>query len=730
MMDNLLFCRGYCLADFTTDKLPASFNKIRLDDCFYFYFHNWLDCEVVRQDKDWLVIAGTCLDIKQNTANLKEIGRFLLDLLLQNKKDEFYQHLDFLGGTFILCFSVADNVELYTDCCAIKSAFYTRRFGKTCVTSHLNIIPLVYNVDFPLSDVEVHKPAEVSYSYGYPGNDTRYKNVLLLTPNTYLDVANMEINRYFPSQDIEQGDIEQVADIIENAFSVQMSLLKKKDYEKEYLSLTSGSASYFTLVCLKEYWASLSFFTYNLDGLHQIDMDGAKSIAKARNLRDHIALEVPRTLDGIEELSFNQFNKYLSQNTNFMHGRKIAFFYYKYLTSHNKVHPKNILHIRSHLSGIGRLHYGAFGYYWEMTSKKSSVLDKIRRAYQNRSDSHPVIDKSFSEFIDRTGFNDIKNYDVFDMFYWEHRMGTFISQIAIESDPAFETISLLNVRFLLRNLLSLPVNDRHDDVLFKRVVQSNSPELMNDSTKKTCKNIFIFGSCVTRDAFTPANTDEFLVSGYVARHSLARVKHAVFDGFDLESEAVVQKIPSAFRRRMLKQDWGNSLFDTINSAMNAKGDIDFLVIDSVDERFGLIEVADNVYVTNSDEFRSGQLINSQVAKKITADSEEFFSAWEYGFQRLLEVFPREKIIYNNVLWSKCLDTGQEFEKVSTSSRVDWHNTIMKRLYTIASKYLSQDQFVNYPEEIFVGDSNHKWGKSPFHYTQDVYDYLIDFLRKK
>lgn len=243
------------------------------------------------------------------------------------------------------------------------------------------------------------------------------------------------------------------------------------------------------------------------------------------------------------------------------------------------------------------------------------------------------------------------------------------------------------------------------------------------------KDIFIFGSCVTRDAFTPLNTDAFLVSGYIARHSLARVKHAIFDGIDLEDDLIVKKIPSAFQRKMLQQDWSNNLFEIIKTA-HENNSIDLLVIDSVDERFGLIEITDNVYVTNSDEFRSGQLINSQAAKKITADSEEFFSAWEYGFQRLLEVFPREKIIYNNVLWSRYLDSGQSFNEILPPGRIDWCNGIMKRLYSIAGQYLSSEQFVNYPEEIFVGDSNHKWGKSPFHYTQDVYDYLIDFLRKK
>lgn len=63
------------------------------------------------------------------------------------------------------------------------------------------------------------------------------------------------------------------------------------------------------------------------------------------------------------------------------------------------------------------------------------------------------------------------------MFYWEHRMGSFISQVAIEGDPTFETINLFNMRLLLKNLLSLSISDRHNDVLFKRLIEKNIPEL-------------------------------------------------------------------------------------------------------------------------------------------------------------------------------------------------------------------------------------------------------------
>lgn len=476
-MSNFLFCRGYCFLDFVTDRLPESFNKIRLDDSYYFYFHNWLDCCVVRQDSDWFLIAGTCLDIKNNDVDLDRIGRSLFNLLLQGKKEDFYNSLDFLGGTFILCFSVSNHVEFYTDCCAIKSAFYTRLFGKTVVASHLNIIPLVYNINFPLSKVEIDKPSEVSYSYGYPGNDSKYDNVFLLTPNTYLNINLLKIERYFPTNNLENGNVEDVANIVKNAFESQMSLLGQKKYKKKYLSLTAGMDSRFTLACVRKFWNELSFFTYGINELHSVDLSRAQEISKILNLKSHVLLDIPKKLDSFENELFKNFNDELDKNTGFIHGRRIAYYYFNHLTDNHLVHPKDIVHIRSNLSEVGRLYYGVFQYYWEMTAKKTDTLAKVRQAYQNKPQSYPTIDYSFSKFIERTSFNDLKNYDTFDMFYWEHRMGTFMSQVVIEGDPTFETINLFNVRFLLKHILSLSISERHSSALLKGVIEDLLPEL-------------------------------------------------------------------------------------------------------------------------------------------------------------------------------------------------------------------------------------------------------------
>lgn len=236
--------------------------------------------------------------------------------------------------------------------------------------------------------------------------------------------------------------------------------------------------------------------------------------------------------------------------------------------------------------------------------------------------------------------------------------------------------------------------------------------------------IFIAGSCVSRDPFSESNKDKFSIANYFARYSLARLSYPSIKMADIQlTDALLeQKVSSAFQRRILTQEWENALLEQV-----VVTDFDYLVIDCVDERFGLVECSPGIYITNSDELRNGKIINTQIANKLLPDSQEFQDRWEQGLRQLVTSVGSHRIIINNVFWSRVLDTGEGFEPISNPTRIKYCNAMVSKLYDIAKKYIPESQFVNYPPDIFVGDSNHKWGKSPFHYTGDVYDYFIKYL---
>ena len=234
------------------------------------------------------------------------------------------------------------------------------------------------------------------------------------------------------------------------------------------------------------------------------------------------------------------------------------------------------------------------------------------------------------------------------------------------------------------------------------------------------KKIYIAGSCVTRDAFTPDTESDFEVVKYYARYSLARLLHPEVE-LNIPETSFEKKVSSPFRRRLLRNDFSNNLITSL-----IETEFDYLVIDCVDERFGLIDYNHSGYVTNSDELRNAQLFNHETALKIPCNSIEFSELWRNGLKKIIGTVNPEKIIINNVYWTNKLNNGNN---ISTVENVKYHNEMVSNLYRIAKEEgIPEHNFVNYPPNIFVGDLNHRWGPSSFHYVQDVYDFFINYMK--
>lgn len=475
ILSNILYCRGYYLTNKNVENLPDSFNKLVLDNEFIFYYHNWLNVDICRNQEDFVVVAGLCLDLLSDNSENYLIASQLLSELIHNGEDAFHNYIDHLSGTYVLVTCYNNNIRVYTDACAMKSAFYTdTAVCPLIVSSHLEMILDFSGKKIELSDVYKNKPNNITYEYGYPGIKTKYKDIRQLLPNVYLDVKKNKIIRYFPREDLTASHcIEAISESIVEQLQKQFKLLQKKNYEQILLSVTAGQDSRCTLACLRPFFGDISFFTYNLDGKHEKDLQVANDIVQRLDIKNY--KELILTSKSCESAEFLEFSNILNKNTIYNHGKKIAFFYKTNLSAFHR--PNNSLHIRSNLAEIGRLYYGIFAYYWEMTANKNTILDKVLRAYHSDAQNEENIRQAFIEFIETNSFNDLKNYDVFDMFYWEHRMGIWMSQVLIEGDPAFETINLYNCRNILKKMLSVPLKDRFNNLVFLEIIQKRLPEL-------------------------------------------------------------------------------------------------------------------------------------------------------------------------------------------------------------------------------------------------------------
>jgi hypothetical protein len=105
-----------------------------------------------------------------------------------------------------------------------------------------------------------------------------------------------------------------------------------------------------------------------------------------------------------------------------------------------------------------------------------SARDMVR-LYRRDLLAESAVVEAFRQYLDLVRFDQRSGYDAFDLFYWEHRMGTWHSQVVLESDPAFESHSLLNARAVLQPLMAVPVADRMAGTVFQRIIRQRLPEL-------------------------------------------------------------------------------------------------------------------------------------------------------------------------------------------------------------------------------------------------------------
>ena len=234
---------------------------------------------------------------------------------------------------------------------------------------------------------------------------------------------------------------------------------------------------------------------------------------------------------------------------------------------------------------------------------------------------------------------------------------------------------------------------------------------------KTTYTVVIIGSCVTRDAFDLANDKRWALDAYFARSGLASaMAEKEFQGVDLTG------IESLFQRRMVEQDLAKGLPRHL-----AEDTSDLVIYDPIDERFDLaVHPESGAVCTLSAEISRASYV--PVGRIIRSGTDEFYELWEQGWERLMAALDargrRGHLRVNAARWATRLDDGSAFPALYSSERIERANAFLHRLYTRMRVNIRPDQFVTFVGPgADVAASDHRWGKSPFHYQAAFYDHL-------
>lgn len=233
-------------------------------------------------------------------------------------------------------------------------------------------------------------------------------------------------------------------------------------------------------------------------------------------------------------------------------------------------------------------------------------------------------------------------------------------------------------------------------------------------------HVTVYGSCVARDAVDLAGGDRFPVDDYIARQSLISMGHDAGAHFPQDAE-----ISSAFQRRMMRADFAGDLEHRL---VAVKDSTDVLLWDLADERHGV-----HVFDDGSVATRSVDVVNVpealavvDAARHIPFGTDEHFALWAPRAERLrdhlVEIGLFERTVVLQVPWALVTADGRP-TPWSMGTKARDANEAYRRYYEHL-RDLGFRMLELQPLGV-LADPEHRWGLAPFHYTQDVYDTIID-----
>lgn len=469
-----IFPQGYIISDTNIDHevkrhdVISSWKRISTRR-FFIYYDNKLKVNIYQKGNDCILVLGTMIDPETNINQIEIIQHTLYSKLLISKRD-FFDYYNTLSGRFVCLVSVGEVSMLLHDAMGTRSVFYyiDKNF---LVSGHFQLIAELTNKTICgdekiFLNSQVYKNKNVKY---FPGIKTPYKGIYTLTPNTYLNLNSLKIVRFYPNEkyiqhkELSDKDFNRLIKILENTIE-----LFSKDYNLT-VSLTGGLDSRTTLSACKNIKDLLYCYTFkkSKDNDSKFDAQQAENIAKRFDL-DHkvVSLEV----EGIENTD-KKFIEMFKRSTGYMRSDSQG-----YLAREiSKNYPDNYLELKSIIE-VGKAFY-------QVNYPPQIMINKF--LYRLFSKIYGIKNKftlnSFKEYFEITDFKCVKKYKypIYDLFYWEHRLGCWQNLQNSDFDFFRDMVVPFNNRVFFDIMLKISTSKRLSHDLQIKMINKLWSELLD-----------------------------------------------------------------------------------------------------------------------------------------------------------------------------------------------------------------------------------------------------------
>lgn len=441
MDKNFLFRRQFILSS-NPEHSFENWVKINLDINIFLSVHP--DLEVVQSTNGEVQL--TLLGFAVNPFEPDKSNQQILDGMLVNPVsfEEIIQKSEPLGGRWIIIYKDKSSLLLFNDPCANRQVYYRKELGNDILCGS---DPAILNHFVKLGKDESPEIAAVLNNPGFEikekawvGPTTIFKGVSHLMPNHFLDIRQKTVTRFWPLKPIGKIDLNTAVDVCSEIMRGSLISINKR--HKLALAVTAGWDSRVILAASKDIRNEVTYFI-SVKGL-----DAEKSYDVATPIKLFQKLGLPFYVQECDTEIEAEFKKMIENNVAmsrmYLHKAKNI---YKYHLDFD-----GMMSVNGNVSEIARLCIRP------MVPTKISGENLIKSKYFYYGGSYFA--SQFNKWIDDIKIlceqNDI---NIYDMLYWEQRMGNWGAIYPAEQDIAIDQFSPFNNRLLLTTMLS--VNEKY-----------------------------------------------------------------------------------------------------------------------------------------------------------------------------------------------------------------------------------------------------------------------------
>jgi hypothetical protein len=371
--------------------------------------------------------------------------------------DELLDLLDRLSGRFVLLIMQGGAGKVFHDAFGARSIFYTIN-GALALASHSHLLACAFGAK-PFLDTPV------ATQLWLPGDMTMFRDVYALPPNHCYDIAARKVVRYWPRKSRRKTSFDEFFCALDNYLKALIEFVRPP--RRPILSLTGGIDSRLIAAAFHHY--GVEFSTVTFTNFHFEPWEAAPVAEMSRYLG------VPHSEINETNDSVNAAARIGVRNSGRYNGQRpavVAGMYRLYGGS-----PGAIFVLGLGGEAIRGCYNLKLNPLRDLSAKEmfrvfleGGKSDKIRAL---DPDVESVILSAFEGFRERAGYDrfDGHEFDVNDIFYWEHRVGIGESAGLNEIDVAVPSIFGFNSRTVCEAAYGLSDDERLSKELFVEVIQ-------------------------------------------------------------------------------------------------------------------------------------------------------------------------------------------------------------------------------------------------------------------